>query len=156
MTRDLAGTGAWVPPTGTTAERPTGGELKTGALSYNATLVTWEGYNGSQWTGLGGGNPWQTHTSDGSTALTVAANDRWFINTTAGALTVTLPASPLVGDQIRLLDLAGTFETNKVTIGRNTKKINGLDEDFLVSVEDASIGFVYTGATYGWKLLEVY
>ena len=156
MTKDLAGTGAWVPPTGTTAERPAGGALYTGALRYNATLVTWEGYNGSQWTGLGGGNPWQTHTADGSTALTVAANDRWFINTTAGALTVNLPASPLTGDQIRLQDLAGTFETNKVTIGRNTKKINGLDEDFLVSVEDASIGFVYTGATYGWKLLEVY
>ena len=119
-------------------------------------MVTWEGYNGSQWTGLGGGNPWQTHTADGSTALTVAANDRWFIDTTAGQLTVNLPASPLVGDQIRLLDLAGTFETNKVTVGRNTKKINGLEEDFGVSVEDASVGFVYTGATYGWKLLEVY
>ena len=49
------GTGHFVPPTGTTAERP-GGNLKTGGIRYNSTLVTWEGYNGTQWTGLGGGN----------------------------------------------------------------------------------------------------
>jgi hypothetical protein len=59
-----------------------------------------------------------THTADGSTALTVAANDRYFIDTTAGQ-TVNLPASPLVGDQVRFLDLAGTFDTNNLTIGRN-------------------------------------
>jgi hypothetical protein len=90
LNRDKAGTGAWVPPTGTTAQRPTGGNLYTGAFRYNASLVTWEGYNGTQWTGLGGGNPWSTHTADGSTALTVAANDRYFIDTGAGAQTVNL------------------------------------------------------------------
>ena len=53
--------------------------------------------------------------------------------------------------------LSEAFEYLKETqVGRNTKKINGLEEDFGVSVEDASVGFVYTGATYGWKLLEVY
>jgi hypothetical protein len=154
LTRDKAGTGAWVPPTGTTAERPTGGNLYTGAIRYNSSLVTWEGYNGSQWTGLGGGNPWQTHTADGSTALTVAANDRYFIDTTAGAQTVNLPASPLVGDQVHLLDLAGTFDTNNLTIGRNSLKIMGQTADMTVAVEDAALQLVYTGATYGWKLVQ--
>ena len=154
LTRDKAGTGAWVPPTGTTAERPTGGNLYTGAIRYNSSLVTWEGYNGSQWTGLGGGNPWQTHTADGSTALLVAANDRYFINTTAGAQTVNLPASPLVGDQVHLLDLAGTFDTNNLTIGRNGLKIMGQTADMTVTVEDAALQLVYTGATYGWKLTQ--
>ena len=59
-------------------------------------------------TGLGGGNPWATFTADGSTALTVAANDRYFIDTTAAAQTVTLPASPQTGDQVSIIDLAGT------------------------------------------------
>ena len=54
--RDQMGTGHLVPPTGTTAERPTGSNLKTGGIRYNSSLVTWEGYNGTQWTGLGGGN----------------------------------------------------------------------------------------------------
>jgi hypothetical protein len=152
LTRDQAGTGAWVPPTGTTAQRPTGGDLYTGAIRYNASLVTWEGYNGSQWTGLGGGNPWQTFTADGSTGLNIAANDRYFVNTSGGAATITLPASPLVGDQISILDLASTFDTNNCTLARNGNKIMGLTENLVLNVEDEAITLVYTGATYGWKL----
>ena len=153
LTRDKAGTGAWVPPTGTTAQRPTGDLLYTGAIRYNSSLVTWEGYNGTQWTGLGGGNPWQTFTADGSTSLTVAANDRYFIDTSAAAQTVNLPASPLVGDQVSFIDLAGTFDTNNLTIGRNTKNIMGSAADMTVSVENAALQLAYTGATYGWKLV---
>jgi len=153
LERDFAGTGAWVPPTGTTAQRPTGVALYTGAIRYNSSLVTWEGYNGSQWTGLGGGNPWQTFTADGSTALTVAANDRYFIDTTAAAQTATLPASPLTGDQVSFIDLAGTFATNNLTIARNSLKIMGLTADMTVSTDDAGLALVYTGATYGWKLI---
>nr|BAR36628.1 phage tail fiber-like protein [uncultured Mediterranean phage uvMED] len=153
--RDKMGTGHLVPPTGTTAQRPTGGNLKTGGLRYNSTLVTWEGYNGTQWTGLGGGNPWATHTADGSTALTVAANDRYFIDTTAGAQTANLPASPQTGDQVSFIDLAGTFDTNNLTIGRNSLKIMGLTEDLVISTENAGIQLVYTGSTYGWKLVTV-
>jgi len=154
LKRDKMGTDAMVPPTGTTAQRPTGGNLYTGAIRYNSSLVTWEGYNGTQWTGLGGGNPWQTFTADGSTALNVAANDRYFIDTSAAAQTVTLPAAPLTGDQVHLVDLAGTFDTNNLTIGRNSLKIMGQTADMTVSVEHAAVQLVYTGATYGWKLMQ--
>ena len=152
LKRDKMGTDAMVPPTGTTSQRPTGVNLFTGAIRYNSSLVTWEGYNGTQWTGLGGGNPWSSFTADGSTALTVAANDRYFIDTTAAAQTVTLPASPQTGDQVSFIDLAGTFDTNNLTLARNSLKIMGLTEDLVISTEDAGIQLVYTGATYGWKL----
>jgi hypothetical protein len=152
--RDNMGTGHLVPPTGTTAERPTGDSLKTGGIRYNSSLVTWEGYNGTQWTGLGGGNPWSTFTADGSTTLTVAANDRYFVDTTAAAQTINLPASPQTGDQVRFVDLAGTFDTNNLTINRNSLKIMSLTEDLVISQENAAIGLVYTGSTHGWKLIE--
>jgi hypothetical protein len=151
--RDNMGTGHFVPPTGTTAQRPTGGDLFTGGVRFNSSLITWEGYNGTQWTGLGGGNPWATHTADGSTALNVAANDRYFINTAAGPQTANLPSSPQVGDQVSFIDLAGTFDTNNLTVGRNTKKIMGLEENLIVSSENAGISLVYTGVTFGWKLI---
>jgi hypothetical protein len=154
LTRDKAGTGAWVPPTGTTGERPTGGNLYTGAIRYNSTLVTWEGYNGTQWTGLGGGNPWGSIDNTDS-PYAIAANDRVFVDTSGGAVTITLPSSPLVGDQIRVLDLASTFDTNNLTLARNGNNINGAAADLVVSTEDSAIGLVYTGATYGWKLIEV-
>jgi len=149
--RDKMGTGHLVPPTGTTAERPTGSNLKTGGLRYNSTLVTWEGYNGSAWTGLGGGNPWTSTSSN----ITIAANDRYFVDTSGGAKTITLPASPQTGDQVSLVDLAGTFDTNNLTIGRNSLKIMGLTEDLVVSTENAGIQLVYSGSTNGWKLVTV-
>ncbi len=149
LKRDKMGTDAMVPPTGTTAQRPTGDSLFTGAIRYNSSLVTWEGYNGSAWTGLGGGNPWAST----STNITIAANDRYFVDTSGGAKTITLPASPQTGDQVSLLDLAGTFDTNNLTIARNSLKIMGQAADMTVSTEDAGIQLVYTGATYGWKLI---
>jgi len=151
--RDKMGTGHFVPPTGTTAERPTGGTLYTGGIRFNSTLVTWEGYNGTQWTGLGGGNPWASK-SNADSPFTAAANDRYFIDTSGGAVTMNLPAAPLTGDSVRVIDVASTFDTNNLTIGRNGLKINGDTADLTVSTEDAAIGLVYTGATYGWKLVE--
>jgi len=153
--RDNMGTGVFVPPTGTTAERPTSGfGLFTGGLRFNTSLVTWEGYNGTQWTGLGGGNPWTTVTADGSSAFTAASNDRIFVNTSAAACTINLPISPQTGDQIRFLDLASTFDTNNLTLERAGNKIMGLTENLVISQEDAAFGIVYTGSTYGWKLIE--
>jgi hypothetical protein len=153
LTRDNAGTSAWVPPTGTTGERPTGGNLYTGALRYNSTLTTWEGYNGTAWTGLGGGNPWVTKTVS-DTGFTAANNDRIFVNTTGGAITINLPASPTVGDNVRFLDSGGTFNTNNLTIGRNSLKIQGLAENLTVSTQYAGFQLVYSGTTNGWMLLE--
>ena len=154
LTRDFAGTGAWVPPTGTTAERPAGVSLYTGAIRYNTTLTQWEGYNGSSWTGLGGGNPYSTVIGDGSTIVQAASNDRIFVNTSSATATIRLPASPLLGDEIQFLDLNGTFDTNILTITRNSLKIMGLNEDMTVNVKHAGFVLVYTGVTYGWKIAE--
>ena len=88
MTRDQAGVGAWVPPTGTTAQRPTGGALYTGAIRYNTSLVAWEGYNGSSWTGLGGGTPYVTVVGDGSTITVAESNQRFLVNTSAHPHTI--------------------------------------------------------------------
>ena len=153
LTRDNMGTGSFVPPTGTTAERP--GSALTGGLRYNTDLTTWEGYNGSVWTGLGGGNPWATLTADGSSTFTIAASDRKFVDTTTHTITINLPASPLSGDMVRILDLAGTFGTNNCTIGRNGNKIMNATSDMTITRNNASFGLVYTGSTYGWKLVEV-
>jgi len=154
LKRDKMGTDAMVPPTGTTAERPTGGNLYSGAFRYNTQTVTWEGYNGTQWTGLGGGNPWETIVGDGSSTFTASSQDRIWVDTSGGATTVNLPAAPLQGDEVSFVDLASTFDTNNLTIGRNSLKIMGLAEDLVITTEDAGIKLVYTGATYGWKLVQ--
>ena len=74
------------------------------------------------------------------------------INTTSAAFTLTLPASPDIGDEVSFVDYAGTFDTNNLTIGRNSSKIHGADEDLTVSVERAANTLVFTDSTQGWLL----
>ena len=89
-----------------------------------------------------------------SNKYTAFPGDKIFCNTTSAPFTITLPAAPAVGDEVRFVDLASTFDTNNLTIGRNSLKINGATADLTVATEDAAFSLVYSGATYGWKLTE--
>ena len=69
---------------------------------------------------------WQSvFTGDGSTGITAVAGRGYLIDTTSGTVTVTLPASPKVGDKISIKDYAATFSTNNVTVARNGNNIEG-------------------------------
>jgi len=108
--------------------------------------------NGSgtlSFTDVSGGTSWQAvKTSD----FTAVAGEGYFINTTSGTVTMTLPASPSIGDEVAFIDYAGTFDTNTMTVGRNSEKINGATADLTVSVERAANTLVYTDGTQGWLL----
>ena len=96
-----------------------------------------------------GGTDWQAVKTGNFTA---SAGHGVFANTTGGAWTLTLPASPSLGDEVSFVDYAGTFDTNNLTIGRNSSKIHGADEDLTVSVERAANTLVFTDSTQGWLL----
>ena len=96
-----------------------------------------------------GGTDWQAVKTGNFTA---SAGHGVFANTTSSAWTLTLPASPSIGDEVSFVDYAGTFDTNNLTIGRNSSKIHGADEDLTVSVERAANTLVFTDATQGWLL----
>jgi hypothetical protein len=96
------------------------------------------------------GSDWLTKTG----TYTAFAGDKIFANTTGGAFTITLPASPSIGDEVRFVDLANHFDTNNLTVGRNSEKIDGATSDLTVATEGAAFALVYSGSTYGWKLLE--
>ena len=86
---------------------------------------------------------------------TMSASNGYFVDTTGGAKTMTLPASAVIGDTIRINDLAGTFGANNLTVGRNSSNIQGVAQDLVVSINQSSFGLVYSNSTYGWKLLEL-
>jgi hypothetical protein len=91
---------------------------------------------------------WQIKTS----GYTAVAGDCLMVNTTGGAVTITLPASPAGNDKVSLCDYAGTFGTNFLTVGRNGAKIMGLDEDMTVPTNNASFDLTYIDATQGWRI----
>jgi hypothetical protein len=83
---------------------------------------------------------------------TLVSNISRDVNSTSGAIILTFPASPAVGDWIWLSDYAGTFATNNVTINRNGKNIDGLAEDFIMDISWLSVIFVYQDNTRGWGI----
>ena len=97
----------------------------------------------------GGGTDWQAVKTSGFTAV---AGEGYFCNTTSAAFTLTLPASPSIGDEVSFIDYAGTFDSNALTIGRNSQPIQGAAADLTVSVERAANTLVYVDGTQGWLL----
>ena len=89
--------------------------------------------------------------ADGSTGTTGVAGRGYFINTTSAAHTFTLPVSATRGDTIAIKDYAGTFATFNLTINRNGHKIQGVENNSLISTNRASVVLVYVDVTRGWE-----
>jgi hypothetical protein len=86
-------------------------------------------------------------------AYTAVAGDVVFVNSASGAYTVTLPASPTLGDRVRIIDLANNAATNNITAGRNGNNIDGSASNFTIDINNAGVEFIYTNATYGWRTI---
>jgi hypothetical protein len=65
-------------------------------------------------------------------------------------LTLTLPASPSVGDYVGISNLSGV---TTCVIGRNGNNIMALAEDLTVDVVDAGFTLYYADSTRGWVIL---
>ena len=96
-----------------------------------------------------GGTSWQAVKT---TTYTAVAGQGVFANTSGGAWTLTLPSSPTIGDEVSVIDYAGTFDTNNLTIGRNSQNIQGSAADLTVATERAGFTLVFTDNTQGWLL----
>ena len=95
---------------------------------------------------------WQSvFTGDGSTGLTAVAGRGYFIDTTSGTVTVTLPASPKAGDIVQLKDYARTWGTNAVSIASTT--FDGASNNPSFSTNGQTVTLVYMDGTKGWSLI---
>jgi hypothetical protein len=96
-----------------------------------------------------GGTSWQAVKTSNFTAV---AGEGYFVNTTGGVITATLPSSATIGNEVSIIDYAGTADTNNITIGRNEHKIQGASSDMTVTTERAAFTLVYVDSTQGWLL----
>ena len=98
------------------------------------------------------GVQWQAvFVGDGSTGLTTVAGRGYFINTTSGTVTVTLPASPSAGDVVVLKDYARTWGTNAVSMASNLFDEVSRTQSF--STNGQTVTLVYMDGTKGWSLI---
>ena len=85
------------------------------------------------------------------TAGFTAANGKgYLLDTTSTAFTVILPCSPSAGDIVAMADYAGTFDTNAVTLCRNSSKIKGGCNNLDLKDERMAATIIYSGAAQGW------
>ena len=105
---------------------------------------------GATQTGFGRTGTVNWCTTAKTSPFTAANGVGYFVNTSGGVVTVTLPSSPSAGDIVAINDVNGTFDTNALTLGRNSSKINGGCEDLLLTSERQSTTIIYSGAPQGW------
>ena len=105
------------------------------------------------------GTNWFTLETTGSTyiektsAYTAFAGDNIFVDTSAGAVTITLPSSPTQGDAVSFIDAEGTFDTNNLTVEPGSEKImaNTAGDEMVVDTNNAGFTLVYQDSTHGWR-----
>jgi hypothetical protein len=123
------------------------GTLLPDAVRWSGTAL--EVWTGTEWQavgngGAGGGITYVVKTSD------YAAKDKEGVltDTSNGAFTVTLPATPTTGAQVVVADSGGLWGTNNLTVARNGSTIEGASEDLILDIGGASVHFIYDGTTW--------
>jgi hypothetical protein len=112
--------------------------------------------NGSgvlSFTTISAGTSWQSVKTSGFTAV---SGEGYPCNTTSSAFTVTLPASATAGDYIQILDYAGTFATNNLTVNPNGLKIQTQTGNRIFATNRLALTFTYVDSTQGWLLSSGY
>ena len=112
-------------------------------------LVSTDGTNWYDIFSLGGlGEAWIEKSGN----YTASDGDNIFVDTSGTAVTITLPSSPSIGNQVKIIDSHGTAATNNITVGRNSQKIQGATSDLTISTNRAAIALVFYDSDYGWLL----
>lgn len=120
---------------------------------------SWSAYNGSRVALLvpvGVPDP-KTREAEASRWLVTSAGvdarqgDYILIDTTGGAQTIFLPASPVSGaGSIVIRDAAGTFGTNNCTVNRSSKTIRGSAADLVLNTNWSTTELSWNGTTWSY------
>ena len=131
-------------------------EVNTVAPQCGTTLTLGESGDtvtlgsGASQSGFGRTGTVDWDTTPKTASFTADTGDGYFVNTTSGAITVTLPAGT-ANAIVSLADYAATWQTNNVTVTPNgTDKIGGENENAILDTKGHSVTLVYVDGTQGW------
>ena len=129
-------------------DKQSGSTLTLGGSGTAVTLGS-----GATQTGFGRTGTVDWCTTAKTSPFTAVSGDGFFVNTTSGGITVTLPSSPSAGDIVAFKDYANTWDCNAVTLCRNGSKINGVCSNTNLVTESQSVTLIYVDGTKGWQFV---
>ena len=122
-----------------------GSTITIGSCGASVALAS-----GATQTGFGRTGTVDWCTTAKTSPFTAVSGDGFFVNTTSGAITVTLPASPQPGWLVGV-GIAGTF--TDTIVARNGSNIMGVSENMTIDVAYLNVSFLYVDNTIGWKVI---
>jgi hypothetical protein len=122
-----------------------GSTLTIGQSGDTVTLAC-----GATQTGFGRTGTVDWCTTAKTAPFTGVSGNGYFVNTTCGAVTVTLPATPTAGDIISVKDYARTAATNNINFCRNGSKMDGDCASGSITTDGESTTLIYVDGTQGW------
>ena len=106
--------------------------------------------SGASQSGFGRSGTVNWDTTIKTSNFTATSGSGFFVDTSSGAVTVTLPASPSAGDIVSVADYAGTSATNKITIARNSSNIEGVASNSVIDSNRTAVTLIFADSTQGW------
>lgn len=100
--------------------------------------------------GGGGGGGGMVYTYVDSDYTISYANEVVLVDSSVGAITITLPAVPVKDNYVGVWDCGDNASINNITILRNGNTIHNLTENALIDIKNGRFDFIYTGFT--WEL----
>ena len=97
------------------------------------------------------GESW-TEKATGDSPYTASDGDNIMCDCSSGAITITLPASPTIGMQVKIVDGDGSAATNNITVDGGAEKVQGDAADMIISTNSAGVSLVYYDSGNGWRL----
>ena len=80
--------------------------------------------------------------------------DQLLVNTSSSGInssvTITLPASPAIGNEVHFIDSGNFFASNNLTIARNGSNILGSASNLVVNTNSSAFTLVFVNSTRGW------
>jgi hypothetical protein len=122
-----------------------GSTLTIGQSGDTVTLAC-----GATQTGFGRTGTVDWCTTAKTAPFTGVSGKGYFVNTTCGAVTVTLPATPSAGDIISIKDYARTAGTNNINFCRNGSKMDSICANGSIKTNGESTTLIYVDGTQGW------
>ena len=87
-------------------------------------------------------------------AYTAVDGDQLLVNTSSSGLnssvTITLPASPSIGNEVHFIDSGNFFASNNLTIARNGSNILGSASNLVVNTNSSAFTLVFVNTARGW------